>query len=297
MASVTRRPTRSHAVAVTAGAAAILVATGVPAFGHASFPQATNPVGTAASPYPAGTQQTLKMAVPFEQDGVLFKGADNTTTDVKITAPSGWTKASCGEARKGDLSAVVSGWACTVSTEGGRQVLHWKGAQVAVGKTSEDSAQYFTFTMTTPSPGAATTYGATGSAANGFHVVQKYADGATSTWRTPNNTTAGELANGLMRSVAAAGGSSTPAPTATVSSTPKPTVTAQATTTPRPTASAAPTSTSGGQDVNLDVLPKTGGGDVSSAWMLAGASALSVGTVLVTATSGPRRRRKNSRRD
>jgi hypothetical protein len=274
---------------VAAAAACAFVAAATPAFAHASFPGATNPAGTATNPYPAASQQTIKMNVPFEQDGVEFAGAENTTTDVKVTAPTGWTKAACGDVRKTGYGEIVSGWLCTVSTEGGRQVLHWTGAQVAAGRTSDDSAQYFTFLVTTPSPSAKTVYGASGASADGFRVVQKYADGATATWRTPNDVD-GEVANGLVRAVAAAGGAtgrSTASPAATPTSSPTAAPTA------RPTARPTPTEAPTGAAID-DGLPHTGGGDVSGAWLVAGSSALAVGLVLV-ATSTPPHRRKPSR--
>lgn len=197
---------RRRAATIASVAGVMVAAMAGPAFAHASFPGATNPNGTAASPYPGGTVQTIKMNVPFEQDGVIVNGAENTVTDVRVTAPTGWKSAACGDVRTTGYGSVVGGWTCTVANEGGRETLHWVGAQVAAGKTADDSGQYFTFLITTPTPSAVTTYGGSGGSANGFRVVQKYADGATSVWKTPNDTTTGELANGLVRTVAAASG-------------------------------------------------------------------------------------------
>ncbi len=53
-----------------------------------------------------------------------------------------------------------------------------------------------------PSPATTTSYGATGSPAEGFYVEQEYADGFISLWRTPNSTRPGEAANGIIRTVA-----------------------------------------------------------------------------------------------
>lgn len=280
------RRRRRRGAALMAAAAAACLAAAVPAFAHASFPGATNPTGTAASPYPAGTQQTIKMNVPFEQDGVDFEGAANTTVDVKVTAPTGWTKAACGDVRTSGYVALVGGWLCTVAEEGGRQVLHWTGAQIAPGKSSDDSAQYFAFLITTPTPTAKTSYGGAGSNADGFRVIQKYADGATATWRTPNDTT-GEVANGLVRAVApATGGAQTPVATASPTASPEPSSTAA----PRATAGS-DTSPAGEPTAAAidDDLPHTGGGDVSGGWLVAGSSALALGLVLVASTTTRRR--------
>ena len=306
-----RRP-RATALALLAGAGALVLGSAGPALAHSSFPSATNPTGSSASPYPAGSQQSLKMAVPFEQDGVMVNGADNTTVNVVITAPTGWTGAGCGEARRADLSAVVPGWACAVSTVGGRQTMTWAGAQVAVGQTAEVSAQYLTFTITVPSPTAVTTYGGTGSTADGFRVVQKYADGATATWRSPNDGGTGEVANGLARTVAAAGAATgtptpTPVPTGvpTATTTPVPTPTPVPTVTPQPTGTPQPSATpvpvgSGGQTLTADVddgLPYTGGtgGEVSGGLLVTAAGALAAGLVLLACTVDVARRRRGSR--
>jgi Bacterial Ig-like domain (group 3) len=62
-----------------------------------------------------------------------------------------------------------------------------------------------------PSPATTTSYGATGSTAEGFFVQQVYADGTTNLWRSPNDTTRpGEEAPGLVRTVA---GTQTPTQT------------------------------------------------------------------------------------
>lgn len=260
-------------------AAALPLAVPATASAHASFPTASNAAGTAASPYPAGSTQTIKMAVPFEQEGVQHNGADNTTTSVVITVPTGWSGAGCGEARRFDLSAVVAGWTCALSTAGARQVLTWAGPQVAAGQTAEVSAQYFTFTVKVPSPAAPTSYGGTDSPADGFRVVQKYADGATATWRTPNDPGAGEVAHGLVRTVAAAGA-------ATASPTPVP-------------------AAAGGQQLQVQVgdgddpLPQTGpgpAGAVPGALLLATAGVLATGMVLVACGVDVRPVKRRTRR-
>ena len=97
-----------------------------------------------------------------------------------------------------------------MSTASGRSVLHWSGPQVAAPKTYVDSAQWFVYRVTTPSPAVQTTYnGAAGSGTEGFIVDQRYASGTTEHW-IPNaafvgNPPAGStttVASGLARTVA-----------------------------------------------------------------------------------------------
>ncbi|MGH3708588.1 MAG: hypothetical protein ACRDRQ_10895 [Pseudonocardiaceae bacterium] len=187
---------------------AMAVAVTTPALGHPVFsndgPGFPNPQGSTATPYPAGSRPTLNMFVPFEQDGVIFNGAVNTTVDVKITVPASWTSSVCGAASTStgnrQVGTVVSGWTCTIETVSAHQVLHWHGPQVSPAQSESDSAQFFTFPVTVPSPAVQTSYGVT-EGAEGFYVEQAYANGATSLWRTPNSTRPGKVANGIIRTV------------------------------------------------------------------------------------------------
>jgi hypothetical protein len=186
-----------------------------PALAHPVFsndpPGFPNPDGgTGAAnqtpPYAAGSRPTLKMFLPFEQEGVVFNGAENTTVDVQVTVPAGWISPACGAASTlapagyRQVGTVVAHWACAIETVSGHQVLHWTGPQVSPGQTNADSAQFFTFQLTVPSPAVVTSYGAVGGP-EGFYVKQVYANGATSLWRTPNSTQPGEVANGIVRTV------------------------------------------------------------------------------------------------
>jgi hypothetical protein len=210
----------------------------VPAWAHPVFsndePGFPNPMGGTGGPgqtppYPAGTRPTLNMFLPFEQDGVVFHSAENTTVDVRVTIPPTWANPACGPARTSppvgyrQLGTVVTGWNCAVETVSGHQVLHWTGPQVSPAQTHDDSAQFFTFQATMPSPATTTSYGAVGGP-EGVHVKQVYANGASSLWTPPNDPPAGEIAPGIVRTVAAA---NPPAPTPA----PKPGVPAPGTTT------------------------------------------------------------------
>jgi hypothetical protein len=205
-----------------------MVATALPAFGHASFPAATgfgfqpNTLGGTGAPgvtppYPAGTTQTVYTRVPFEQTEP-HNGSDDTTVDVSVVVPDGWTSPTCGAARKqiNDLStnntnqpgATVTGWSCEVLTSGDNDVIHWSGPQVASPATAADSAQFFVFTVMTPSPAQQTTYnGLLGT--EGFIVDQEYASGEIKHW-IPDASFTGDpplgsetiVAPGLARTVA-----------------------------------------------------------------------------------------------
>ncbi len=213
---------RRRATTVLGLAAAMVVAVAAPTLGHPVFsndaPGFPNPQGSTTTPYPAGSRPTVNMYLPFEQEGVMFNGAENTTVDVKVTVPTGWTDPACGAASTSvdnrQVGTMVPGWNCVLETADGHDVLHWTGPQIdPPPQTFADSAQFFTFQVTVPSPATTISYGATGSPAEGFYVEQRYADGATSLWRTPNSTRPGEVANGIVRTVAA--GASTPTPTPT----------------------------------------------------------------------------------
>jgi hypothetical protein len=212
-------------------AVATVMALAVPAWAHPVFsndePGFPNPMGGTGGPgqtppYPAGSRPTLNMFLPFEQDGVVFHGAENTTVDVRVTIPAAWANPVCGPARTSppvgyrQMGTVVPGWSCAIETVSGHQVLHWTGPQVSSAQTHDDSAQFFTFQATMPSPATQTSYGAAGGP-EGVHVKQVYANGATSLWTPPNDSPAGETAPGVVRTVAAA-----PAPPPTPASVPTP---------------------------------------------------------------------------
>jgi hypothetical protein len=200
---------RRRAITVIGLGVTMAVAVAAPAFGHPVFsnnaPGFPNPQGSATSPYPAGSHPTLNMFLPFEQDGVVFNGAENTTVDVQVTIPAGWTSPACGAASTSvgnqQVGTAVPPWTCAIETVSGHQVLHWHGPQVSPSQANADSAQFFTFQATVPSPATTTSYGAIGGP-EGFYVKQVYANGASSLWRVPNSTRVGEVANGLVRTVA-----------------------------------------------------------------------------------------------
>ncbi len=209
-----RRWLRRAVTAIGLGVATV-VAFAAPALAHPvfsndppGFPNANGGTGAAnqTPPYAAGSRPTLNMFLPFEQDGVIFNGAENTTVDVQVTIPAGWTNPACGAASTSpsvgyrQVGTVVAHWACIIETVSGHQVLHWAGPQISPSQTNADSAQFFTFPVTVPSPATQTSYGATGGP-EGFYVKQVYANGATSLWRTPNSTQPGEVANGIVRTV------------------------------------------------------------------------------------------------
>jgi hypothetical protein len=217
-----------------------LVASAVPAFGHASFPGysafgfAPNTAGgtggpSSTPPYPAGTEVTIHTRVPFEQDEP-HNGSDDTTVDVEVIVPDGWTDPACGTAKKQRNDATtnftnqpgdpVAGWTCEITTAGDRDVIHWSGPQVVAPATAADSAQFFSFSVTTPKPVAQTTYnGATGSGTEGFIVDQEYASGEISYW-IPHADFQGDppigvtpiVAGGLARTVAATCGETATGP-------------------------------------------------------------------------------------
>ena len=60
---------------------------------------------------------------------------------------------------------------CAIDVVGGHQVLHRSGPQVSSAQPDDDSAQFFTFQATMPSPTMITSYGAVGEP-NGIHVNQ-----------------------------------------------------------------------------------------------------------------------------
>ena len=178
---------RRRAITVIGLGIAMVGAVAPAVFGHPSFP-ASGPVfanptggtgaGTQTPPYVAGSTNTLNLRVPFERDGVIFNGAVNTTVDIKATVPNGWTNPVCGTAKtstgSSQVGTAVPGWTCAIVTTGdGHKVVHWSGPQVGPTQTAADSAQFFSFDVTVPSPVNQTSYGANGSGAEGFFVVQQ----------------------------------------------------------------------------------------------------------------------------
>ncbi|HET9257446.1 MAG TPA: hypothetical protein VFO16_19900 [Pseudonocardiaceae bacterium] len=217
-----------RAITVLGLAAPAVAVLAAPAFAHPVFsndaPGFPNPMGGTGGtgqtpPYPAGSRPTLNMYLPFEQDGVVFHGAENTTVDVRVTIPKDWASPACGPVRASppvgyrQLGTEVPGWSCAVEAVSGHQVLHWSGPQIGSAQTHDDSAQFFTFQATMPSPSATTSYGAK-DGPEGIHVKQVYADGTTLLWTPPNDPSAGVIANGVVRTVAGATAPPpTPAPT------------------------------------------------------------------------------------
>ena len=216
---MTNNDTRIHqrwwwhrALTVIGLALTTTVALAIPALAHPTFsnngPGFPNPQGSVDNPYPAGSRPTLNMFVEFEQDGVIFHGAVNTTVDVAVTLPTGWTSPACGAAStttgNQQVGTTVPGWSCVLETTAdGHQVLHWSGPQVSPTQTDADSVQYVTFQATMPSPATLTSYGAIGGP-EGIHVKQVYADGTTALFTPPNDPQPGaEVAEGLVRTVAA----------------------------------------------------------------------------------------------
>lgn len=197
----TRRFARPTRIAAAAGATATAVlATALPASAHPSFassptvnflPNALGGTGVSgtAPPYRAGSSPTVVLRLP-DEDTATFNGKDNNTVQATVTIPSGWTNPACGDVRNqvnnaftfntnqpGDL---VAGWTCAVETRtDGHKVLHWTGPQAA---TSAESAQFFAFTVTTPSPSIVTRYGSLSGSGfetgEGFYSDQIYASGA-----------------------------------------------------------------------------------------------------------------------
>jgi Tol biopolymer transport system component len=217
---------RRRTITVIGLGIATVVAFATPALAHPSFPSggpgfAPNPqggtgAGTQPPPYAPGSTNTLNLRVPFERDGVIVNGAADTTVDLKVTVPRGWTNPACGAAStsvgNSQVGTVVPGWTCAVETTAdGHQVLHWSGPQISPTQTAADSAQFFPFTVTVPAPATQTSYGANGGP-EGFVVVQQYADPTdTAIWKCPNDPRpATDVVTGLVRTVA---GTTPPPPT------------------------------------------------------------------------------------
>ncbi len=208
-----------------------LIASATPAFAHAGFSSYAgfsyqpNPLGSTTSPYAPGTRYTLVVRAAVETTSP-FNGSDDTDVKVEINIPAGWTDPACGSALlqvnnsgtgyTNQPGAAVNTWSCSVLTVGSNKVIRFTGPQIVAPATKADSAQFFSFLVTTPSPNVKTTYsGADGT--QGFIVDQTYASGANSHWypnaayqgTAPEGTTRNELATGLLRTVNPAPGSPT----------------------------------------------------------------------------------------
>ena len=156
--------------------------------------------------------------MPFEQTE-QFGGSDDTTVDVNIIVPAGWTNAACGSqfvnintvdteqhepAGRDRPRLVVRG------ADGGQP--RGRAFQWAAGRGTTDvadSAQWFSFSVTTPSPLAKTSYDGT-NGTEGFIIDQTYASGEIMHWipsagftGTPPAGSTTSVATGLKRTVAA----------------------------------------------------------------------------------------------
>ena len=224
-----------------------------PSFGSAATfgfaPNTSGGTGATGStaPYAPGTIQTLYSRVPYEQGATTYTGTGgfNTTIRTDVIVPAGWANPACSGAPKKNLNNAstsntnqpgddVTGWSCAVVTEGGHQVLRWTGPQLANGVAATESAVWFVFTVTVPSPVVQTTYdGRAGSGTEGFIIDQYYASsvdpstgcspspcaGSVRHWYpnadypgvVPPGATLnpGDVATGLVRTVAGTTGSTT----------------------------------------------------------------------------------------
>ena len=96
-----RRARARRIVVGTAAAVTVAAASALPALAHPGFsaaagfgfaPNTSGGTGAVGStpPYAPGTTQTLHLRVPFEQTEP-FNGSDDTTVDVQVVVPNGWT--------------------------------------------------------------------------------------------------------------------------------------------------------------------------------------------------------------
>jgi hypothetical protein len=208
-----------------------MIASATPALAHAGFSSYAgfsnqpNPLGSTSSPYAPGTRYTLVVRAAVETTSP-YNNSDDTNVKVEINVPSGWTDPVCGSAMlqvnnsgtgsTNQPGAAVNGWSCSVSTVGSNKVIRFTGPQVVSPATKADSAQFFSFNVTTPTPATKTAYSGAGTT-QGFIVDQTYASGANSHWypnaayqgTAPDGTTRNELATGLVRTVNPAPGSPT----------------------------------------------------------------------------------------
>ena len=230
-ATATRRRAILRASTLAAVVIATLLSSQPSASAHPSIPAAptsgfapniaggSGALGT-TPPYAPNAFTTIYLRVPFEQT-VPFNGSPDTTVDVRVVVPAGWTNPMCGPAKLQINNASTNntnqpgpdapGWSCQPIDEAGRKVLHWSGPQIVAPSGSTESAQFFVFSVTTPAPTAQTTYDGT-NGTEGFIVDQRYASGETVHW-IPNAAFPGtapvgattEVATGLVRTVAGPG--------------------------------------------------------------------------------------------
>ena len=132
------------AIGLAVVACAALVGPATPAFAHAGFPESAvfgfapnisggTGINGTSPPYVPGTTQTLFLQAQNEQSD-QFNGSDNTTVDMQITVPAGFSSPVCGEARKilrdnstnqtNQPGAVVAGWTCAIETAAGLSLIH-----------------------------------------------------------------------------------------------------------------------------------------------------------------------------
>ena len=160
--------------------------------------------------------------------GQSWDPALHSNVDMKITVPSGWTNPTCGSANlqvnngstnsTNQPGAAVAGWQCETYVSAGHTVIHFWGPPVASGGLASDAAQYFVFSVATPSPAVQTTYGLGGT--EGFTADQQYANGEISHWYPsadyvgtyPAGAAPTTPAGGLLRTVAAAEPTTTTTP-------------------------------------------------------------------------------------
>lgn len=187
----------------------------------------------ATPPYAAGATVTMSMRSAVEiPDGQSWDPALYSNVDMKITVPTGWTNPTCGSANlqvnngstnsTNQPGAAVAGWQCETYVSAGHMVIHFWGPPVASGGLASDAAQYFVFSVTTPSPAVQTTYGVGGT--EGFTADQQYANGEISHWYPstdyvgtyPAGAAPTTPAGGLLRTVAAAEPTTTTTPSGPV---------------------------------------------------------------------------------
>lgn len=226
---MTARPRSRRTGATVALIALGLLATALPAFGHASFPgyagfdyKPNQSGGTglegSTPPYEANTRVTIWTRAGNEMSEP-FNGHPDTVVDLTIVVPHGWTNPECGDAVKNrnDESTnftnqpgdEVPDWDCEITEVGGHDAVHFSGPQIQSPGTVADSAQFWSFEITTPVPEVQTTYDGTGGT-EGFIVDQEYASGVIDHWipsaeytGTPPAGSVTEVAGGLARTVAA----------------------------------------------------------------------------------------------
>jgi hypothetical protein len=212
--------------------ALVVAAVALPASAHAGFKayagfsNAPNPTGgsntgsgdQSTSPYEANTVVAMATRAAAEPVGP-WDPSLWSNVDLKVIVPAGWTNPTCGSANlqindpstnnTNQPGGAVAGWSCETFASAGHVVIHFWGPPVATGGLQTASAQYFQFSVTTPSPSTQTTYGIGGT--EGFTVDQTYANGTVSHWYPSSEYVgtypAGALpttaASGLLRTVAA----------------------------------------------------------------------------------------------